>query len=419
MAHGGLTVKLNGNALGLRLAVSLAVLITTHVGTMPARGQLAHVLPPVETQPATTQPASVARPAIVEFQPGVRINWGRRKVEVDGVVVLREGLLELFACSPNTREHESIVRVDARPLHIYQALGLIGLEPGHPIRLNPETKQIEPARGGPVEIEVRYEINGQTRQHPIERWMRTAGEGRPLNPQPWVFAGSAPTPEGNFMADAEGTVIAVVDFACALIALPERYSDRNDELWLEPATEAIPERWTECTLIFRQGPLRLTLDASGRLLLESATITPGRLSQVLRQGMAHDRELRVRVTVEPGCPVSAERMLRDLLRDLEVPEEAISTSRPAASAPPEQDAQAMAQWLRQHLVPASQTDGDSRQARASQPRYLAEDLRERSLALSARTQAIAEYAAQLAGNLERFFLFSDVPQTEPADDDGD
>ncbi|MCH8851940.1 MAG: hypothetical protein IID41_04735, partial [Planctomycetes bacterium] len=66
------------------------------------------------------------------FMPGVRINWQEREVEVAGVVVLREGMLELFACSADTREHESIMRISARPAHVYQALGLLGLEPGSP-----------------------------------------------------------------------------------------------------------------------------------------------------------------------------------------------------------------------------------------------------------------------------------------------
>ena len=53
------------------------------------------------------------------FMPGVRINWQDREVEVAGVVVLREGMLALFASSPGTREHESIVRINARPMHVY------------------------------------------------------------------------------------------------------------------------------------------------------------------------------------------------------------------------------------------------------------------------------------------------------------
>ena len=98
--------------------------------------------------PTTTQPK------IIDYQRGVRINWRDREVEVDGQVVLREGALELFACSPLTREHESIVCVDARPLHIYQALGLIGLNPGRPSYFDPDTRRYYPARGDPVEIEV-------------------------------------------------------------------------------------------------------------------------------------------------------------------------------------------------------------------------------------------------------------------------
>ena len=72
------------------------------------------------------------------YAPGVRIDWTRGVIELDARVVLREGLLELFACSPRTREHESIFVVPAQPRRIYEALGLIGMEPGSPVRYDPE-----------------------------------------------------------------------------------------------------------------------------------------------------------------------------------------------------------------------------------------------------------------------------------------
>ena len=69
-------------------------------------------------------------PKRVQFQPGVVIDWAHRQVEIDSTVVLREGLLELVACTPKSREHEALVRVNAQAVHIYMALGLIGVQPG-------------------------------------------------------------------------------------------------------------------------------------------------------------------------------------------------------------------------------------------------------------------------------------------------
>ena len=69
-------------------------------------------------QPVETPP--VDRSGIKEFVHGGRIDWTNRRGEVDSRVVLRKGPLELLACSPQTREHESILVVNARPLHIFQ-----------------------------------------------------------------------------------------------------------------------------------------------------------------------------------------------------------------------------------------------------------------------------------------------------------
>ena len=73
-----------------------------------------------------------------KFAQGVWIDWRQATVELDARVVLRTGPLELLACSPRTREHESILVVPARPMHVFQALGLVGLEAGSPLRYDEE-----------------------------------------------------------------------------------------------------------------------------------------------------------------------------------------------------------------------------------------------------------------------------------------
>src|SRR5262249_47527761 len=86
--------------------------------------------------PPATQPAG----KVVRFADGVTIDWGRRQVEIDSQVVLREGVLELLACSRGTKEHESILQVRAQPLNVYQALGMLGLPDGQPPRFDEATK---------------------------------------------------------------------------------------------------------------------------------------------------------------------------------------------------------------------------------------------------------------------------------------
>jgi len=187
------------------------------------------------------------------FAEGVRIDWPKLTVEVDAEVVLRQGPLELFACSPRTKEHESILSVPAKAVHIFQALGLIGLTPGKPLRFNEETKQWEEPRGDQIVLRVRYADGRGTHEAASEQWVLSAKGPDPAQPAKldWVFAGSTNLPDGRFAADLDGTIACLVDFESALITLRSRHSADNEQLWLTANTKEIPPRGTKCTLLIR------------------------------------------------------------------------------------------------------------------------------------------------------------------------
>jgi hypothetical protein len=50
--------------------------------------------------------------------PGVAINVQEQCVDVESSVCLHRGALELVACTKGTKEHESIVAIEAKPMHI-------------------------------------------------------------------------------------------------------------------------------------------------------------------------------------------------------------------------------------------------------------------------------------------------------------
>ena len=399
-------------SLSLLLSVSLSLLLAPQP---TAFGQ---------TRTATTAPAS--QPSVVDFQPGIHINWARRQVEVDATVILRQGAIELFACCPQIREHEAIVRIEGRPLHLYQALGLIGLTPGHPIRWHTETGEEQAATGDAVEILVRYTLVGKTRTEPIERWMKQVRFDRPtsrpgdhppparsdLDLLPWVFAGSFPIEEAAIAADAEGTVIAVVDFGSALIALPESHSDSNAELWLEPATDRIPPMETRCTLVFRAGPLRLTLDASGRIHHQGQALSLTATAKAVRAFREGAPDRRIRIAIDPHCPRDREVTLLRLLGSLNVPEDAIIIVRPPAGQALEHDPKALDAWLLGHS-PSARSLSLTKRPRPEAPGQLARDLRDRSLALGARTRGVTDRAAQLIADVRQLAAPPSANGSEP------
>ncbi len=211
-----------------------------------AGGEASQAVSPVSVSPSV-EPASQAKP----FAPGVRINWQERAVEFDVEIVLRRGPLELLACSPRTREHESILRVRAQPMHIFQAMGLIGLEPGLPLHYDENHDRWIAPTGESLELEVCCRDGEQDSFAPVERWLLDVRRGRPPERLDWVFAGSRTFDNGRFGADVDGTVICVVDFDTALIGLGSLHTADNEGLWLAANTEAIPPAGSSCTLLIR------------------------------------------------------------------------------------------------------------------------------------------------------------------------
>ena len=209
-----------------------------------AGGEASQAISPVSVSPSV-EPASQAKP----FAPGVRIDWQERTVELDVEIVLRRGPLELLACSPRTREHESILRVRAQPMHIFQAMGLIGLEPGLPLHYDENHDRWIAPTGESLELEVCCREGEQNSFAPVERWLLDVRRGRPPERLDWVFAGSRTFDNGRFGADVDGTVICVVDFDTALIGLGSFHTADNERLWLAANTEAIPPAGSSCTLL--------------------------------------------------------------------------------------------------------------------------------------------------------------------------
>ena len=257
-------------------------------------------------------------PSLKTFAPGVRIDWAARTVEVDAHVVLREGALELFACSPRSREHESILAVDARPMHIFQAMGLIGLEPGKPVRLDETSDRWLTPTGQRLDLHVRYERGGKPRAFPIDRWLASADAGRPVPRIDWVFAGSRTFDSGRFGADVDGTVICLVDFDTAMIAVGALHSADNDLLWVHANAKEIPPVGTQCTLLIRAAAPRLVVDvmAGGRLHLDGREVTFEAIAGRIERPNGAAAEVRtLELRVDRGVDDAAlERLIESLVR---------------------------------------------------------------------------------------------------------
>lgn len=316
----------------------------------------------VRTAPAqptpTTQPASAptSQPGsgVVAYQSGVTINFALRQVEVAATVILRDAAIELFACSPRAREHESIVRIEARPLHVFEALGLIGLTNGHPVQWDEQRQAPVPATGDLVSVSVRYEDAGRSHTVSAWEWLRRS-DGVPLDDRPpWVFAGSARDSRGEFAADHEGTVIAVVDFPTSLLSLRMPHSADNDALWLAPNTDAIPPIGTACTLILRPAAaavsLTLRMNRFAEVSLDGQVFAQIELERRVREAQRSGEPLRIELIVSPlAAPADVERV-QDRLRAWGVPADRISVRVDESSSMRPNDPEALLAMLRRGVA---------------------------------------------------------------------
>lgn len=196
-----------------------------------------------EAKPAAAPGAQPAPPSLKHLT----INMERRYIDVDGVICLTEGPLELIATIPASKEHEAIVSSKARPKHIHLALLMLGLEPGSPGSWEYKQDKIiaHDPTGARVRITLLFEKDGKPVERPITEFIRDAKTKKPMKTDEFVFAGSriAKPAQGDpfYAADASGDVVTLVSFPEELMALPTAASNSNENLVWEANTSELPE----------------------------------------------------------------------------------------------------------------------------------------------------------------------------------
>lgn len=176
----------------------------------------------------------------------------RGVVLVDGQVSLRRGMLEMFACIRNTKEHESIVTVDTQAFLVHAGLLRLGAEPGHPAQFVPEFK---PPAGTEIEVTVEWrDEDGKEHTARAQDWIRDLKTDKAMT-YPFVFAGSrfwTDEETGKQYYQAEGgDFICVSNFGTAALDIPVESSQSNDALEFETFTEKIPALGTPVRLVLK------------------------------------------------------------------------------------------------------------------------------------------------------------------------
>ena len=120
------------------------------------------------------KPAAAADGAPVPLNKNgtVLLDKKNKRVLLKTHVVLQRGALEMLICKKQTKEHESILSVDAQAYVIHTGLLALDAKPGTPFRIDTE---FHPPTGQKIEIFLNWtDDTGKTHRVPAQSWIRQA-----------------------------------------------------------------------------------------------------------------------------------------------------------------------------------------------------------------------------------------------------
>lgn len=203
-----------------------------------------------------------------------------------GLHCLDQGLLELVACTKESKEHESIVVIDAKPMHVHTALLLLGANPGNPAM----RKQIG-EKGAWLDVRpgampwtstwcLRTPMASWSsaplvislpdpRIYPMRLGFNNDGADEDSKfPRRFLFAGSQLVESGpgprKYLSGLSGNVISIATFGDELLCLPGIQSRDTGSLMWEIDPTHLPDVGSKVTLRLRP---QITPDAKTRKAL--------------------------------------------------------------------------------------------------------------------------------------------------------
>lgn len=181
-------------------------------------------------------------PAIKELSPTtfqigeVTLDKAARTATFAASINMREGLVEYLLVNETGKAHESLLVTKALPSHLHIAMLLLGAKAGKqsgtpPGQIDAQYLQSAPELTGEnVDIAISWiAADGIKHQCAAEELIANTDQKEPLERGPWCYSGSAVV-KGTFLAQAEGSMIALVTDPAALISNP-RPGHQNDMVW--------------------------------------------------------------------------------------------------------------------------------------------------------------------------------------------
>lgn len=182
------------------------------------------------------------KPSVRLVSPGiyeigqVRLDQKARSISVPGKLNMKRGLLEYLLVNSKGSVHESLLVTDVEANDIHMAMLLLGAKGGAitteapPAQLDANYFRSAPKlTGDPLSITVKWKEKDAEKTASVEDWLINETTNTAVEHSPWIYNGSM-IYEGNFLAQVEGNLVALVTNPTALINNPRKGND-NDLIW--------------------------------------------------------------------------------------------------------------------------------------------------------------------------------------------
>ncbi len=111
-------------------------------------------------------------PVPLNKQGTVLLDVDGKRLLLKSKICLREGVLEMFCCLKQTKEHESILSLDSEAYVVHTGLLALGAKTGSPVKFQPE---YVPAKGTRIRIFCQWtDKDGKPHREPAEKWVRNS-----------------------------------------------------------------------------------------------------------------------------------------------------------------------------------------------------------------------------------------------------
>ncbi len=158
-----------GSPIARRDFLSLSLFIASG-GSAVMASRLANAAEDKKGKPVEASKAK--EPVPLNTQGTVLLDVVGKRLLLKTKVCLREGLLEMFCCLKQTKEHESVLSIDSEAYVIHTGLLALGAKSGSPVKFQPE---YSPPKGTRIRVFCQWtDKDGKSHREPAEKWVRNS-----------------------------------------------------------------------------------------------------------------------------------------------------------------------------------------------------------------------------------------------------